>query len=75
MVFEKLRDIICDQLDLDPEKMTEDSHSIEDLGADSLDIVDIVMTIEEEFGVEVPDEVIEQIRTVGDVVKHIEAKQ
>ena len=75
MVFEKLKAIICDQLDLDPENVTEDSLIIEDLGADSLDIVDIVMTLEEEFGVEVPDDAIENIRTVGDVVKYIESKQ
>ena len=75
MVFEKLRDMICDQLDLDPENVTEESLIIEDLGADSLDIVDLVMTIEEEFNVEVPDEEIENIRTVGDVVKYIESKQ
>ena len=75
MVFEKLRGIICDQLDLDPENVTEDSLIIEDLGADSLDIVDIVMTLEEEYGVEVPDDAIENIRTVGDVVRFIESKQ
>lgn len=75
MVFEKLKEIICDQLDLEPENVSEDSLIIEDLGADSLDIVDIVMTIEEEFNVEVPDDAIEQIRTVGDVVKYIESKQ
>lgn len=75
MVFEKLRDMICDQLDLDPENVTEESLIIDDLGADSLDIVDLVMTIEEEFNVEVPDEEIENIRTVGDVVKFIEARQ
>ena len=75
MVFEKLRGMICDQLDLDPETVTEESLIIEDLGADSLDIVDLVMTIEEEFNVEVPDEEIENIRTVGDVVKFIDARQ
>ena len=75
MVFEKLKEIICDQLDLDPETVTEDSLIIEDLGADSLDIVDIVMTLEEEFGCEVPDDAIESIRPVGDVVKYIESKQ
>ena len=67
--------MICDQLDLEPETVTEESLIIEDLGADSLDIVDLVMTIEEELGVEVPDEAIEQIRTVGDVVRYIESKQ
>lgn len=75
MLFEKVREMICDQLDLEPETVTEDSLIIEDLGADSLDIVDLVMTIEEDLGVEVPDEAIEQIRTVGDVVKFIESKQ
>ena len=75
MVFEKVREMICNQLDLDPETVNEGSLIIEDLGADSLDIVDLVMTIEEELGVEVPDEAIEQIRTVGDVVKYIESKQ
>ncbi len=75
MVFEKVREMICDQLDLEPETVTEESLIIEDLGADSLDIVDLVMTIEEELGVEVPDEAIEQIRTVGDVVRYIESKQ
>ena len=75
MVFEKVREMICNQLDLEPETVTEESLIIEELGADSLDIVDLVMTIEEELGIEVPDEAIEQIRTVGDVVKFIESKQ
>ncbi|MBQ9558313.1 MAG: acyl carrier protein [Clostridia bacterium] len=75
MVFEKVREMICNQLDLEPETVTEESLIIEELGADSLDIVDLVMTIEEELGIEVPDEAIEQIRTVGDVVKFIESKR
>lgn len=74
MVFEKLNKIICDQLDLESDAVNQDSLIVEDLGADSLDIVDIIMTIEEEFEIEVPDEEIENIRTVGDVVKFIESK-
>lgn len=74
VIFEKVRKIICEQLDFEPEKVTEDSLVVEDLGADSLDIVDIVMTVEEEFGIEVPDESIENIKTVEDIVKFIESK-
>lgn len=74
MVFERLSKIICEQLDLESDAVTQDSLIVEDLGADSLDIVDIVMTIEEEFEIEVPDEEIESIRTVGDVVRFIESK-
>ena len=72
MVFEKVREIICDQLDLEEDKVTMDSAIIDDLGADSLDVVDLVMSFEEEFDIEIPDEMIEDIKTVGDVVKCIE---
>ena len=72
MVFEKVRAIICDQLDLEEEKVTMDSPIIDDLGADSLDVVDLVMSFEEEFDIEIPDEMIEDIKTVGDVVKCID---
>lgn len=74
MVFEKLRAIISEQLDIEEDKITMDSLIVEDLGADSLDIVDIVMSIEEEFDAEVPDEEIENIKSVGDIVKYIESK-
>lgn len=73
-MFEKLRTIISEQLDIDEEKITMDSLIVEDLGADSLDVVDMVMSIEEEFDTEVPDEEIENIRSVGDIVKFIESK-
>lgn len=73
MVFEKVRDIIVDQLDADENEVTLDSSIIDDLGADSLDVVDLVMSIEEEFDVEIPDEEVENIKTVGDIVKYIEA--
>ena len=74
MVCEKLRDIICEQLEVEPEAVTEESLIVDDLGADSLDIVDMVMSIEEEFNIEVPDEAIENIRSIDDVVKFIESK-
>ncbi len=74
MVFEKVKEILCDQLDLeDEEKVTLDASIMDDLGADSLDIVDLVMSIEEEFGVEIPDDQVENVKTVGDMVKYIEA--
>ena len=71
-IFEQIKKILCDQLDLDEEQVTEDSGVIDDLGADSLDIVDLVMTLEEEFDTEIPDEDIENLRTVGDIVKYVE---
>ena len=72
MVFEKVREILMEQLDLEESKITMDSLIIDDLGADSLDIVDLVMSLEEEFDTEIPDEAIENIKTVGEVVKYIE---
>ena len=73
MVFEKVRNIICEQLDLDEDKVTIDSSIVDDLGADSLDVVDMLMSIEEEFDLEIPDEEIESIKVIGDLVKYIEA--
>ena len=72
MVFERIREIICDQLDLEEDKVTMDSDIMEDFEADSVDVVDLVMSIEDEFGLEVPDDQIENFRTVGDVVRYIE---
>ena len=72
MVFEKVKGILCDQLDIDEASVTMDSVLSEDFGADSLDVVDLVMTLEEEFEVEIPDDEIKNIRTVGDIVKYIE---
>ena len=71
-IFEQVKKILCDQLDLEEERVNEDSEVIDDLGADSLDIVDLVMTLEEEFDTEIPDEDIENLKTVGDIVKYIE---
>ena len=67
-----IKEMLAEQLDLDESKITMDSDIVEDLEADSLDVVDLVMSIEDEFGVEVPDEVIENFKTVGDVVRYIE---
>ena len=72
MVFEKVRDILCDQLDLDQDEVTMTSNIVENLGADSLDMVDLVMSIEDEFELEVADEDTEGIKTVGDIVRYIE---
>ncbi len=72
MVFEQIKAILAEQLDLDESKITMDSDIVEDLEADSLDVVDLVMSMEDEFGVEVPDEAIESFKTVGDVVRYIE---
>lgn len=72
MVFEKVKSIIVDQLDVDENEVTEASNIQDDLGADSLDIVDLVMSFEEEFDIEIPDEDVEKIKTVGDIVKFIE---
>jgi acyl carrier protein len=73
-IEEKVKDIIVEQLGVNPEQVTPTASFIEDLGADSLDIVELVMAFEEEFNVEVPDEDAEKLQTVGDVIKYIEEK-
>ncbi len=72
MAFEKVKEIIVDQLDVDEDKVTMEASITEDLGADSLDVVDLVMSLEEEFDIEIPDEHVENVKTVGDIVKFIE---
>ena len=74
MVFDKIKDIIVEQLDVEEDAVTMEASITEDLGADSLDVVDLVMSIEESFDVEIPDEEGENIKTVGDIVKYIENK-
>ena len=71
-LFERIRDLLAEQLDIEPSAITMESDIMEDFDADSLDIVDMVMTLEDEFEVEVPDEAVESLRTVGDVVRFIE---
>ena len=73
--FEKIRAVLPEQLDVDPAKITMDSDITSDFEADSLDIVDMVMTLEDEFGIEVPDDAIENLRTVGDVVNFVDSHQ
>ena len=70
--FERIRELLAEQLDIDEDKITMDSDILEDFEADSLDVVDMVMTLEDEFGVQVPDEQIENFHTVGDVVRYVE---
>ena len=71
-MFEKVKKIVADKLGIAEDTITPESSFIEDLGADSLDIVELVMTFEEEFGVEIPDTEAEKIVTVGDAVNYIE---
>ncbi len=72
MVFEKLKLILSNQFDVEEDTITMDTNIIEDLGADSLDVVDMLMSLEDEFDVEIPDEEIEKMRTVSEVVAYIE---
>ncbi len=74
-IKEQVKEIIVEQLGVDPEKLTDDAKFIEDLGADSLDTVELVMTFEEKFGVEVPDEDAEKLKSVADVVAYITEHQ
>ena len=73
-IEEKVKDIIVEQLGVNPEQVTPQASFIEDLGADSLDIVELVMAFEEEFSVEVPDEDAEKLQTVGDVINYIKER-
>ncbi len=70
-VFDKVKDIIVEQLGVDEEEVTTQASFVDDLGADSLDIVELVMALEEEFDLEIPDEDAEKIVTVGDAVNYI----
>ena len=70
--FNKVRDIVVDQLGVEADEVNIDSTFIDDLGADSLDIVELIMAFEEEFGIEIPDEAAEKIKTVQDVVTYID---
>lgn len=71
---EKIKDIIAEQLGVKKEEIKPESSFIDDLGADSLDTVELVMALEEEFGIEIPDEDAEKMATVGDAIKYIEEK-
>lgn len=73
-VFERIQEYLADQLDVAPGDITMDSDIVEDFGADSLDVIDMITTLSDEFGVEIPDEDIELFHTVGDVVKYVEER-
>jgi acyl carrier protein len=68
----KVKDIIINELGVEAEKVTPEAHFVEDLGADSLDTVELVMAFEEEFGMEIPDEEAEKLQTVGDAIRYIQ---
>ena len=72
MVFEKIKSILAEQLGADEAEMTMDTNIAKDLGADSLDVVELLMSIEDEFEVEIPDEEIENIRTIGELTEYIQ---
>lgn len=71
-IFNKVRDIVVEQLGVEADEVNIDSTFIDDLGADSLDIVELIMAFEEEFGIEIPDEAAEKIKTVSNVVDYID---
>lgn len=73
-VQDKITEIIVEQLGVKPEEVIPEASFVDDLGADSLDTVELVMALEEEFGVEIPDEDAEKIQTVGDAIKYIDEK-
>ena len=71
-IFDKLKELVVDQLGVEEDEVTMEASMQDDLGADSLDLVDLVMSVEEEFGVKVADEDLENIKNVGDIVNYIE---
>lgn len=72
MVLEKVKAILSEQFDVEEDTITPETNIADDLGADSLDVVDLLMSIEDEFEIEVPDEEVENMKTVGELVKYIE---
>lgn len=74
MIFDEIKEILAEQFDVDIDSITLETNLDEDLGADSLDAIDIVMSIEDQYSIEVPDEVITSIKTVEDIVSFVESK-
>lgn len=75
MCYEKVRQLICEQLGKSEDKVNLETRIVEDLGADSLDVVELLMSLEDEFGLSLPDEVAMQMKTVGDIVSYIDANK
>ena len=73
-IEQKVREIVADRLGVDPDEVTPEASFIDDLGADALDTVELVMAFEEEFGIEIPDEDAEKIQTVGDAIEYIQKR-
>ncbi len=71
-IFDRIQEYLADQLDVEQDKITLDSDIVNDFGADSLDVIDMITTLSDEFGVDIPDEDIENFNTVGDVVAYLE---
>ncbi len=75
MIFEKVRDALASQFELDPASITMDTNLIDDLGADSLDVVELIMELEDEFGIAISDEAAAELYTVGRIVEYLEKVQ
>ena len=75
MVIDKVKELVAEQLGISKDKITENSNIIEDLGADSLDVIEMLMTLEDEYGITIPDDKISQIKTINQIVKLIEECQ
>lgn len=73
-LFEKVREIICNQLKVSPQEVTWDATFVEDLHADSIDVIELIMQFEEKFGIEIPESDSERIRTVGDAVEYLRSR-
>lgn len=74
MIFEKVKSLLCDNLGIDENDVTMEANLIDDLNIDSLDVVELIMAVEEEFGIEIPDEDVEKVTTVGNMVDYIASK-
>ena len=72
MTFEKIQSLIVEQLDVDPSQVTMDTDFMKDLEADSLDAVEIILGVEEEYGIEIPDDIAENFTKVGDIIKYVD---
>lgn len=73
-VFEKVKKVVCEELGVQESEVTMEASFVDDLGADSLDVVELVMALEDAFGIDIPDDDVAGLKTVGDVVKYIESK-